>query len=145
MTSYVDSRPTYQTPRRRVQLYRGIQYFARFFAWLLLSRGYKIQAARWDALKSHLALGRKRKSRSVCTTRDYCANQRLVLRLGKFAENAQAVLKALHAPGEAGERITTIGRQIGYFGYLFLDQLVWVRLSYVPSSPADGDYRFARV
>lgn len=45
-----------------VQVYRGVQYFARFFAWLLLSRGYKIQAARWDALKSHLALGRKRES-----------------------------------------------------------------------------------
>ncbi|KAI0724401.1 peroxisomal biogenesis factor [Cerioporus squamosus] len=91
----------------RDKLYRGIQYFARFFAWLLLSRGYKIQAARWDALKSHLALGRK------------------LLRLGKFMENAQAVLKALNAPGEPGERITAIGRQLGYFGYLSLDNIAW--------------------
>ena len=50
----------------------------------------------------------------------------LVMRLGKFMENAQLCLKALNAPGEAGERITTIGRQIGYFGYLLLDQLAWV-------------------
>ena len=48
------------------------------------------------------------------------------MRLGKFMENAQLCLKALNAPGEAGERITTIGRQIGYFGYLLLDQLAWV-------------------
>ena len=49
------------------------------------------------------------------------------MRLGKYMENAQAVLKALNAPGEAAERITLIGRQIGYFGYLSLDQLAWVR------------------
>ncbi|KAH9857921.1 peroxisomal biogenesis factor 11 [Lenzites betulinus] len=91
----------------RDKVYRGVQYFARFFAWLLLSRGYKIQAARWDALKAHLALGRK------------------LLRLGKFVENAQAALRAIAAPGETGERITTIGRQLGYFGYLLLDNIAW--------------------
>ncbi|KAI0757149.1 peroxisomal biogenesis factor 11 [Daedaleopsis nitida] len=91
----------------RDKVYRGVQYFARFLAWFLLSRGYRIQAARWDALKSHLALGRK------------------LLRIGKFMENAQAVLKALAAPGETGERITAIGRQVGYFGYLLLDQIAW--------------------
>ncbi|RPD63097.1 peroxisomal biogenesis factor [Lentinus tigrinus ALCF2SS1-6] len=91
----------------RDKLYRAIQYFARFFAWLLLSRGYKVQAARWNALKSHLALGRK------------------LMRLGKFMENAQGVLKALNAHGDPGERITAIGRQIGYLGYLSLDNIVW--------------------
>ncbi|KAL7285646.1 hypothetical protein ACG7TL_000751 [Trametes sanguinea] len=91
----------------RDKLYRGVQYFARFFAWLLLSRGYKIQAARWDALKSHLGLGRK------------------LLRLGKFMENAQAILRTLSAPGETGERVTMIGRHIGYFGYLLLDNISW--------------------
>ncbi|KAI0778034.1 peroxisomal biogenesis factor [Trametes elegans] len=91
----------------RDKLYRAVQYFSRFFAWFLLSRGYKIQAARWDALKSHLALGRK------------------LLRLGKFMENAQAALRAISAPGETGERLTLIGRQVGYFGYLLLDGFVW--------------------
>ncbi len=44
-------------------------------------------------------------------------------------ENAQAVLKALNAPGDTGERITAIGRQLGYFGYLSLDNIAWVRVS----------------
>ncbi|KAI0762839.1 peroxisomal biogenesis factor [Fomes fomentarius] len=94
----------------RDKLYRAVQYFARFFAWFLLSRGYKLQAARWDALKSHLALGRK------------------LLRIGKFVENAQALLRTIAAPGETGERITAIGRQIGYFGYLSLDNVAWANV-----------------
>ena len=61
---------------RLPQVCRAVQYFARFFAWLLLSRGYKIQAARWDALKAHLALGRKRESESLehsaYDDTDYC-------------------------------------------------------------------------
>ena len=48
-------------------------------------------------------------------------------------ENAQAVLKALNAPGEPGERITAIGRQLGYFGYLSLDNIVWVCSSHSQS------------
>ena len=44
----------------RKQTYRAVQYFARFLAWYLLSRGHKIEGARWNTLKSHLALGRKR-------------------------------------------------------------------------------------
>ncbi|KAI0639255.1 peroxisomal biogenesis factor 11 [Trametes polyzona] len=91
----------------RDKLYRALQYFARFFAWLLLSRGYKIQAARWDALKSHLALGRR------------------LLRLGKFMESAQAALRALAAPGETGERLTMVGRNLGYAAYLFMDNISW--------------------
>ncbi|OCH96548.1 peroxisomal biogenesis factor [Obba rivulosa] len=91
----------------RDKLYRAVQYFARFLAWFLLSREYKIEAARWNALKSHLALARK------------------LLRLGKPLENLQAVLRALQTSGESGEQITTIGRHLGYFGYLTLDTLVW--------------------
>lgn len=51
-----------------------------------------------------------------------------VLRLGKPLEHLQAALKAALASGPAGEQITTIGRQISYFGYLSFDALVWVRL-----------------
>ncbi|KAJ3788987.1 peroxisomal biogenesis factor 11 [Lentinula aff. detonsa] len=90
------------------QAYRAIQYFARFYAWFLLSRGEKESAARWNALKTHLATARK------------------LLRLGKPLEHLQAALKAALASGPAGEQITTIGRQIGYFGYLSFDALVWV-------------------
>ena len=46
-------------PRRNLQTYRAVQYFSRFLAWYLLSNGHKIEAARWNALKNHLALGRK--------------------------------------------------------------------------------------
>jgi len=41
------------------KVYRAIQNFARFYAWLLLSSGNKADATKWNALKSHLALGRK--------------------------------------------------------------------------------------
>ncbi|KAH8100602.1 peroxisomal biogenesis factor 11 [Cristinia sonorae] len=91
----------------RDKLYRAIQYFARFFAWVLLNRGYKIQAARWNALKGHLALARK------------------VMRLGKPMEHLQAALLAYQTSSVAGEQITTIGRQLAYFGYLTYDAIVW--------------------
>lgn len=41
------------------KVYRALQYFARFYAWLLISSNNKADAAKWNALKSHLALGRK--------------------------------------------------------------------------------------
>lgn len=49
-----------------------------------------------------------------------------VLRLGKPMEHLQAALKASFAPGPAVEQITTIGRQLAYFGYLTYDVFVWV-------------------
>ena len=49
------------------------------------------------------------------------------MRLGKPLEHLQAALKAATAPGPAIEQLTTIGRQLGYFGYLSNDALVWVR------------------
>ena len=51
----------------------------------------------------------------------------LVMRLGKPLEHLQAALKAATAPGPAIEQLTTIGRQLVYFGYLSNDALVWVR------------------
>lgn len=41
------------------KVYRALQYFARFYAWLLLSSNSGADAAKWNALKFHLALGRK--------------------------------------------------------------------------------------
>ncbi|OJA10839.1 hypothetical protein AZE42_00293 [Rhizopogon vesiculosus] len=91
----------------RDKLYRTIQYFSRFLAWYLLSRGNKVEAARWSALKSHLAAGRK------------------LMRLGKPAEHLQAALRAAQSTSEVGEQLTTIGRQLAYFGYLTYDAVVW--------------------
>ncbi|KAG1716540.1 hypothetical protein ID866_592 [Astraeus odoratus] len=89
------------------QLYRTVQYFSRFLAWYLQSRGKKIEAARLTALKNHLALGRK------------------LMRLGKPVEHLQAALRAAQTTGEVGEQLATIGRQVGYFGYLTYDAVVW--------------------
>lgn len=52
----------YSSERFIRQLYRTVQYFSRFLAWFLLSRGKKVEAARWTALKGHLGIGRKRKA-----------------------------------------------------------------------------------
>ncbi|KDQ63612.1 hypothetical protein JAAARDRAFT_118980 [Jaapia argillacea MUCL 33604] len=97
------------TTTGRDKTYRAVQYLARFLAWFLLTRGYKDQSVRWNALKSHLALGRK------------------MMRLGKPLENLQAALRAIqsYGKGETGEQITTIARQLSYFGYLSYDTLVW--------------------
>lgn len=48
------------------------------------------------------------------------------MRLGKPMEHLQAALKASLASGAFAETITTVARQIGYFGYLTYDALVWV-------------------
>ncbi|KAI0094615.1 peroxisomal biogenesis factor 11 [Irpex rosettiformis] len=102
-----ESLKVWSTTVGRDKTYRAVQYFARFLAWFLLSKGEKINAARWNALKSHLALGRK------------------LMRLGKPLEHLQSALKATTASGPAVEQLTTIGRQLAYFGYLSNDALVW--------------------
>lgn len=50
------------------------------------------------------------------------------MRLGKPMEHLQAAMRAALSPGVPAEQITTIGRQLAYFGYLFHDTLVWVRV-----------------
>jgi len=91
----------------RDKAYRAVQYFARFYAWRLLNKGDKEEAARWANLKSHLGTARK------------------LMRLGKPMEHLQAALKASFTPGPLVETITTVARQVGYFGYLTYDALVW--------------------
>jgi len=91
----------------RDKTYRTIQYFSRFLAWFLISRGYKERAVRWNALKSALGLGRK------------------MMRIGKPLEHLQAALRAAQSTGHMGEQIATIGRQLAYAGYLTYDSIVW--------------------
>ncbi|KAF8807526.1 peroxisomal biogenesis factor 11 [Phlegmacium glaucopus] len=91
----------------RDKTYRAVQYFARFYAWYLLSKGDKTDAVRWTALKSHLGTARK------------------LMRLGKPVEHLQAALRATFSSGPITEIITTIARQIGYFGYLSTDAVIW--------------------
>ncbi|KAJ6604779.1 peroxisomal biogenesis factor 11 [Mycena vulgaris] len=87
----------------RDKAYRAVQNFARFYAWYLISRGYKVDAARWTALKSHLGTARK------------------LLRLGKPMEHLQAALRAALTTAPPAEQITTIARQVAYFLYLTFD------------------------
>lgn len=53
------------------------------------------------------------------------------MRLGKPIEHLQAALRAAQTTGEVAEQLATIGRQIGYFGYLTYDAVVWVGIPYV--------------
>ena len=48
------------------------------------------------------------------------------MRLGKPLEHLQAALKATLSKGPASEAVTTIARQLCYFGYLSFDAIVWV-------------------
>ncbi|KAF8581638.1 peroxisomal biogenesis factor 11 [Ramaria rubella] len=91
----------------RDKTYRAVQYFARFLAWYLIRRGYAVEGARWNNLKSSLASGRK------------------LMRLFKPIENLQAALRAMQASASALEQITSIARQLAYFGYLTYDMVVW--------------------
>ncbi|KAL0579119.1 Peroxisomal membrane protein PMP27 [Marasmius crinis-equi] len=69
--------------------------------------GEKDVAVRWNALKSHLAIARK------------------LMRLGKPLEHLQAAVRAVLATGSPVEQVTTISRQLSYFGYLTFDAIVW--------------------
>jgi peroxin-11B len=41
-------------------------------------------------------------------------------------EHLQAALRAAQSAGDLKEQLTTIARQLGYFGYLAYDAVVWV-------------------
>lgn len=102
----------------RDKTYRLVQYFSRFLAWYFLLLGRKEQAARYNALKSALGSGRK------------------LMRLFKPIEHAQAALRAASTPEYPFEQYTAIGRQLGYFGYLSLDMIVWANsIKFLSLSP----------
>ncbi len=48
------------------------------------------------------------------------------MRLGKPLEYLQAALRAAQSTGDIKEQLATIARQLGYFGYLTSDAVVWV-------------------
>ncbi|KAI6132722.1 peroxisomal biogenesis factor 11 [Pisolithus croceorrhizus] len=111
----------------RDKLYRTVQYFSRFLAWYLQSRGQNLEAARWTALKNHLALARK------------------LMRLGKPMEHLQAALRVAQTAGDIGEQLATIGRQIGYFGYLMYDTVVWANAVKIINLKPSTSQKVARV
>ncbi|CCA67857.1 related to peroxin-11 [Serendipita indica DSM 11827] len=109
----------------RDKTYRAIQYFARFYVYILLRNGQKEKAQYWNALKNHLGLGRK------------------LMRLGKPLEHLQAALKAAQSPSlslHTAERLTSVGRQLCYAGYLTFDGLVWANtIKFVNFVPEKAD------
>lgn len=94
----------------RDKLLRVVQYFARFYAWYLLrTNGTPTAIAPWNTLKKQFALTRK------------------LLRVGKNVEHLKAAAAAADAKTAAASdpvlRYTSVGRQLGYAGYLTCDAL----------------------
>lgn len=89
----------------RDKLLRTIQYFARFYAWYLFrTNALPTQIAPWDAVKKQLGLVRK------------------FMRIGKNVEHLRAAAVAADAKTmDPVLRYATVGRQLGYAGYLTLD------------------------
>ena len=94
----------------RDKLLRTIQYFARFYAWYLLrTNGTKSEIAPFEATKKQFGVARK------------------LLRVGKNIEHLKAAAVASDSSGKGAAladpvlRFTTVGRQLGYAGYLTLD------------------------
>ena len=89
----------------RDKLLRVLQYFARFYAWYLLrTNGTPAAIAPWATIKKQFGLTRK------------------ILRAGKFVEHLRAAATAADAKApDAFLKYTTVGRQLGYAGYLTCD------------------------
>jgi hypothetical protein len=103
----------------RDKLLRTLQYFARFYAWYLL-RTNRPQASiqPWEAMKKQFGLVRK------------------VLRAGKNVEHFKAAAVAADAKTmDPVLRYTTVGRQLGYAGYLSMDLLTLLDATGIKKSP----------
>ncbi|KAH7106715.1 peroxisomal biogenesis factor 11 [Auriculariales sp. MPI-PUGE-AT-0066] len=113
----------------RDKLYRAVQYFARFFAWVLLQQGDKLEAARWNALKGHLASARK------------------LLRLFKPVEHLQLAIKGSQSSlirTSPAEQYLAVLRQLAYAGYLSFDALVWANSIRFLNFPADKATKYLK-
>ncbi|KAK9773145.1 putative Peroxisomal biogenesis factor 11 [Seiridium cardinale] len=89
----------------RDKLLRTLQYFSRFYAWYLYrTNGTKGEVAPFDAIKKQFGLARK------------------VLRVGKNVEHLKAAAVAADSKSiDPVLRYATVGRQLGYAGYLTFD------------------------
>lgn len=89
----------------RDKLLRTVQYFARFYAWYLLRTNAVASAvAPWTQTKKQLGLMRK------------------FFRIGKNIEHLKAAATAADAKvADPFLRYTSVGRQLGYAGYLSFD------------------------
>ncbi|KAK7721912.1 Peroxisomal membrane protein PMP27 [Botryosphaeria dothidea] len=91
----------------RDKFLRTLQYWSRFYAWYLYrTNNPQAKVAQYDAVKKNFGMARK------------------LLRLGKFVEHFKAAAIAADAKGmDAVLKYCAIGRQLGYAGYMLLDNL----------------------
>ncbi|KAE9964950.1 hypothetical protein BLS_007971 [Venturia inaequalis] len=91
----------------RDKVLRTLQYFSRFYAWYLYrTNNPAATIAPFESVKKNFGMARK------------------VLRFGKFVEHFKAAAIAMDAKGmDPVLRYAAIGRQLGYAGYLSLDNI----------------------
>jgi len=94
----------------RDKILRLIQYISRFLSYYLYQKGYSAAAiAPFDAVKKHFGMTRK------------------LMRVGKNVESFKsAAIAADNKTVDPVLRYTSIGRHLGYAGYLTLDSIHYV-------------------
>ncbi|RFU29925.1 hypothetical protein B7463_g6411, partial [Scytalidium lignicola] len=94
----------------RDKLLRTIQYFSRFYAWYLLrTNGSPAEIAPFEAIKKQFGLARK------------------LLRVGKNVEHFKSAAVAADSKSlDPFVKYCTVGRQLGYAGYLTLDMATYL-------------------
>ncbi|KAH8816102.1 putative peroxisomal membrane protein PMP27 [Xylogone sp. PMI_703] len=104
----------------RDKLLRTIQYFSRFYAWYLFrTNGTPAEIAPFEAIKKQFGLARK------------------LLRVGKNVEHFKAAAAAADSKSlDPFVRYCSIGRQLGYAGYLTLDMVTYLDAAGIRKSPA---------
>ncbi|CAN6672083.1 peroxisomal membrane protein PMP27 [Trichomonascus vanleenenianus] len=131
--SCVAEHPTFQRTLKlldrtigREKLLRVVQYWSRFFAFYLYRQGYSKKAVLfWKTLQQQVALSRK------------------LFRVGKPLGHFKLAAAACgNQTIDPILRLTTIGRQIGYMGYMALDTVMWVHMAKVRPFTAD---RFGKI
>jgi hypothetical protein len=96
---------TFLVPVGRDKLLRTLQYFSRFLAWYLYRTNRpQSSIAPFDAVKKQFSVTRK------------------LMRVGKFVEHFKAAAVASDAKSlDPVLRYCAVGRQLGYAGYMVLD------------------------
>lgn len=109
-SSHAEANPKLSSIVGRDKFLRTLQYWSRFYAWYLYrTNNPQAKVAQYDAVKKNFGMARK------------------LLRLGKFVEHFKAAAIAADAKGmDAVLKYCAIGRQLGYAGYMLLDNLTVV-------------------
>lgn len=102
-----------ETTTGRDKIMRVVQYWSRFFAYVLLRKGYSKETVRfWAQIKSTIGLSRK------------------LFRVGKPVANLKEAITVYNkTTGDALVNVTSFLRAIGYANYLLCDSLVWLHSS----------------